>query len=63
MIKAIFSFSTDVNNKLYIADIGSSKNQHLPQTTLFCSYEDVAVENYKYKKESDIQVSFNLKYW
>jgi len=56
-----FYFSTDINNKLYIADFGASRKLNLALTTLLAqmpwsSYEDVGGMQYKYKKESDIQV-------
>lgn len=60
-----FYFSTDINNKLYIADFGASRKLDLAQTTLlsqmagsfsWSSYEDVGGMQYKYKKGSDIQV-------
>ncbi|XP_051981268.1 probable serine/threonine-protein kinase ireA [Xyrauchen texanus] len=56
----------DINNKLYIADFGVSRKLDLAQTTLlsqmagsfsWSSYEDVGGMQYKYKKESDIQVA------
>ncbi len=59
-------FFTDINNKMYIADFGASRKLDLAQTTLlsqmagslsWSSYEDVGGMQYKYKKESDIQVS------
>ncbi len=51
---------------MYIADFGASRKLDLAQTTLlsqmagslsWSSYEDVGGMQYKYKKESDIQVS------
>ncbi len=62
MMKKHFYFSTDINNKLYIADFGASRKLDLAQTTLFSqmagsfswsSYEDVGGLKYKYKKETD----------
>lgn len=62
----LFYFFTDINNKMYIADFGASRKLDLAQTTLlsqmagslsWSSYEDVGGMQYKYKKESDIQVS------
>ncbi|XP_039550188.1 probable serine/threonine-protein kinase nek2 [Pimephales promelas] len=52
----------DINNKLYIADFGASRKLNLALTTLLAqmpwsSYEDVGGMQYKYKKESDIQVA------
>ena len=50
-------FSTDINNKLYIGDFGASRL--CGQTVLslcWSSYEAVGGP-YKFKKESDIQVS------
>ncbi|XP_056121572.1 uncharacterized protein LOC130099790 [Rhinichthys klamathensis goyatoka] len=56
----------DINNKLYIADFGASRKLDLAQTTLlsqmagsfsWSSFEDVGGMQYKYKKESDIQVA------
>ncbi|XP_026076500.1 serine/threonine-protein kinase Nek2-like [Carassius auratus] len=48
----------DINNKVYIADFGASRKLHLTQTTLsWLSYEDVGGVQYKYKRESDIQVA------
>ncbi|XP_042570824.1 serine/threonine-protein kinase OSR1-like [Cyprinus carpio] len=56
----------DINNKLYIADFGTSIKLDLAQITLrsqiagslsWSSYEDVGGMQYKYKRESDIQVA------
>lgn len=58
-----FFYFTDINNKMYIADFGASRKLDL--TTLlsqmagslsWSSYEDVGGMQYKYNKESDIQV-------
>ncbi|XP_030266833.1 uncharacterized protein LOC115578126 isoform X2 [Sparus aurata] len=46
----------DINNKLYITDCGASEKKDLAQTT-WPSYEDVGGPQYKYRKESDIQVA------
>lgn len=43
---------------MYIADFGASRKLDLAQTTFsWSSYEDVGGMQYKYKRESDIQVS------
>ncbi len=60
-----FFYFTDINNKMYIADFGASRKLDLAQITLlsqmagslsWSSYEDVGDMQYKYNKESDIQV-------
>ncbi len=60
-----FFYFTDINNKMYIADFGESRKLDLAQITLlsqmagslsWSSYEDVGDMQYKYNKESDIQV-------
>lgn len=65
-LTALFYFSTDINNKMYIADFGASRKLDLAQTTClsqiarslcWSTYEDVGCMQYKYRKESDIQVS------
>ena len=57
----------DNSDKLYITDFGASRKLDLAQTTLvsqmagsfsWSSYEDVGGIQCKYKKESDIQVSW-----
>ena len=66
MSKDHFQYSTDISNKLFIADFGANRKLDLAQPTLlsqmagsfsWSSYEDVGGIQYKYKKESDIQVS------
>ncbi len=58
-----FFYFTDINNKMYIADFGASSKLDLTTSLSqmagclsWSSYEDVGGMQYKYNKESDIQV-------